>query len=137
MPAQNVRVEVTITDTFGQTPSRKTITMLMADMRGGRIRSSLRVAVPQSNGNDTLREIGINVDATPEVRSDGRVFLNLTVQYTPDWPEQSPAAKQRPADINESFSVVLPDGKMTTLSQSADPQSDRKVTLEVTATVVK
>jgi hypothetical protein len=138
MPTQNVRVEVTITDTFGAAPVRKTVSMLMADTRGGRVRSSLNVVVPKGDGTTTYSPIVINVDATPEVRADGRVFLHLTVQYTPDSPYlNSGSSQSKPADINESFTVVLPDGKATTLSQSADPQSDRKVTLEVTATVVK
>src|SRR5262249_26592861 len=114
------------------------VSMLMADTRSGRVRSTLNVAILEKDDTQTYRSIGINVDAVPEVRSDGKIFLNLTVQYTPDGPYIALNSTQaKPADVNESFSVLLPDGKQTLLSQSADPRSDRKVTLEVTATVVK
>src|SRR5262249_207131 len=101
MPSQNVRVEVTITDTFGTSPVRKSISMVMGDTRSGRIRSSLNVAVPEKGDSQAYRSIGINVDATPEVRPDGRIFLNLTVQYTPEGPYVALGSTQtKPADIN-------------------------------------
>jgi hypothetical protein len=141
MPSQNVRIDVAITDTFGTAPTHKIVTLLVGDLRTGRIRSSLNVAAGGAAGSGTnpyYRDIGINVDATPEVRSDGRILLQLNVQYTPDRPDVAAgAAEQKPADINESLTTLFQDGKATLVSQSADPQSDRKVTLEVTATVVR
>jgi hypothetical protein len=137
MPSQNIRIDVAISDTFGTAPTKKAVTLLVADRRTGRIRSSLSVAVPNHDGTSSYRSIGINVDATPEVRPDGRVFVNLSLSYTPDNPAVESGAPQKPASIDESMSVVLSDGKPTLLAQSADPQGDRKVTLEVTATVVK
>jgi hypothetical protein len=139
MPSENVKIEVTIGDTFGSTPARKTVTMLVADLRTGRIRSALSVGVLDREGHTIFGNIGINVDATPEVRPDGGILLQLSVQYTPERADVIPSAGSglKPADINESITAVLADGKPTLLSQSADPQGDRKVTLEVTATIVK
>jgi hypothetical protein len=40
-------------------------------------------------------------------------------------------------NINESLSVILEDGKPMLISQSADPIGDRKVKVEVKATILK
>jgi type II secretory pathway component HofQ len=150
LPTQNVRIDVTITDSFGTTPTKKTIAALVADARTGSIRSSMAVPVvePQFQSaavagsvavpiqHVTYQNILLNVDASPEVLADGRIFMGLSVQYTPDTP-QEPGGSARPGSLNESLQVVLPDGKQTLIAQSADPRGDRKVTLEVTATVVK
>jgi hypothetical protein len=150
---QNIRLDFTITDTFGNTPSKKTVTMLIADRGQGRIRSSNQVKGP-TNG-DGYQPISINIDATatlpsardielqsrniiPKTGPDmtGKIMLNLTVQYTPEISLQG-SSTAKPASLDESLNVVVQDGKPTLLSQSADPQGDRKVTLEVTATIVK
>jgi hypothetical protein len=136
-------VDITITDTFGTGPTKKTVSLLLADGRPGSIRSSM--SVPQSVAGTpqpttpifTYVTISLNVDATPEVMPDGRIFLTMSVQYTPDSSAQEPGGAKKPGSLNEVLSVVLSDGKQTLLSQSADPQGDRKVTLEATASVVK
>jgi hypothetical protein len=38
---------------------------------------------------------------------------------------------------NERLSVILESGKPMVVSQAADPTSDRKITVEVTATILK
>src|SRR5438552_5453122 len=43
-PAVNVRIELTITDTYATTPSKKTVTLLMANGGSGSIRTSNRLA---------------------------------------------------------------------------------------------
>jgi hypothetical protein len=132
----NVRLDVIITDTLSATPTTKTVTMLVADGKTAQIRSSQSVPV-QTNGSISYQPIGIDVDATPVIRPDGRVLVRLTVQYTPQVPVLAETTAQKPASVDESMTVLLLDGKKTLLTQSADPQSDRKVTLEVTATVVR
>lgn len=125
VPTQNVRMELTIGDTLGgASGTKKTVTMLVADGRNGRIRAG----TPGTNYT-------LNVDARAIVRRDGRIELNLTIEYVPDSPPTD--ARQRPANINESLSVLVPDGKLMMISQSADPANDRKVTVEVMATIVK
>ena len=42
-----------------------------------------------------------------------------------------------PTELNQSLTVVLQSGKPMLISQAADPTSDRKVTVEVKATVLK
>jgi hypothetical protein len=164
---QNVNLEFTITDTFGKTPSKKTVTMLVADRGTGRVRSSMQIQVQMTPGppgsipaSYSSRPISMNIDATVTLPSTGRlaeltgrlaelqqrtvgatsgrpgqIMLNLTVQYTPDMSVQGSAPT--PATLDESLNVVVQDGVPTLISQSADPQGDRKVMLEVKATIVK
>jgi hypothetical protein len=49
-------------------------------------------------------------------------------------PQRAPAGK---TSITQSVTAILNDGVSTILSQSADPLTDRKVTLEVKATIIK
>ena len=117
----NVRIELTISDqrTDAQ-PAPKTVTLLVEDRQNGRIRTG--------RGNAAL-----NVDARPEILREGRVRVTVSLEYapqeTPDRPPQAP--------IQQSMTALVEDGKSLVLSQSADPTSDRKVRLELKATVVR
>jgi hypothetical protein len=123
---QNIRVDVTINDQVTpDTLAKKTVTLLVLDGRAGQVRSS----GPNSS---------INVDAVPMIRPDGRIYLQLTLEYLPDLPTQMTAVNNvSRTSFNESLSIIVQDGKSLTVSQSTDPRSDRKVTVDVTATVVK
>ena len=41
------------------------------------------------------------------------------------------------ASINERLGLIFESGKPIIVSQAADPTSDRKITVEVTATILK
>ncbi len=43
----------------------------------------------------------------------------------------------RSTEIRENLSLVLDDGKSMVVAQSADPVGDRRVTVEVVASVTK
>jgi hypothetical protein len=75
----------------------------------------------------------LNVDATPRLQKDGRVVLQLSLEYRPQ--EKVDATDAAP--INEFLTVLLQSGKPLVVTQAADPSSDRKVTVEVTATILK
>jgi hypothetical protein len=128
---QNVKIDVSILDTVtADVQTRKTISMLILDGRSGQIRSS--------GGTNSL----INVDAAPTIRQDGRIYLHLTMEYQPELtPQQNQALSKdgigRLPIFMESLALILVDGKMMVASQSADPRSDRKVSVEITATVQK
>ncbi len=47
------------------------------------------------------------------------------------------AYRRHQAAIARSVTAILSDGVSTVLSESADPLTDRKATLEVRATIVK
>src|SRR5512132_552765 len=122
-PAQaaNVRVDITITDqrTDAQTPS-KTVTLLLEDRQSGRMRTGRANAM-------------LNVDARPEILREGRVRVGLSLEYTP---QDAPDRPTQPPVI-ESVTALLEDGKSLVVSQSADPITDRKVRVELKATIVR
>lgn len=119
----NVKVEITITDAMGSLPpQRKTVSMLIADGRMGRIRST-REPHPGV----------LNVDATPTIQGD-LIRLQLALEYSP--PLMGDAAT-RVSHVNEFVTLLVSSGKATQVSQAADPSFDRRVAVEVTATVLK
>lgn len=120
----NVRVELTVTDTVGAgAPQKKTVSMLIADGQMGRIRAQSGAPVDPT----------LNVDATPHLMGD-RVRLQVSLEYHPPLPG---ADAKRVARVTEFGTVLLDSGKPMMISQSADPAIDRKVTVEVTATILK
>jgi hypothetical protein len=123
---QNVRIEVTLTDSLpGDASGKKSVSMIVVDDNSGAIRSQ----GPNSG-------IQLNVDAEPHIRPDGKIYLSLAIFYVPD-AVVSGSSRVAGATLNESVSVIVNDGKPMVVSQSADPRGDRKVTVEVMATVVK
>lgn len=122
--ATNIRLTLTITDTFDGTPVKKTLSLIAAQNFGGQIRSV---------GNSGT----MDVDAVVLAYQGGAIAARVTFQYMAPSREEGPLRGQRPAGINESITVVLQDGKPMVVTESADPGSDRKVTVELTATVLK
>jgi hypothetical protein len=128
----NLQVEITISDQLGTlTPEKKVVSMLVADGTFGRIRAS---ADAQRSGLGMVGT-GLNVDARPTVLDGDRILLELTVEYTPF--REGGQVTQRPTVLNESLSVILQSGKPMTVSQAADPVTDRKMSVEVRASIVK
>jgi hypothetical protein len=132
----NVQIELTLTDQTGSgTPDKKTVSMIVSSGSWGRIRSSGTMFVP----GEVPFVVDLNVDARPFVSIEGPIQLELTVVYAPALATGTPKepAKTQPVKINQSLTVVLQSGKPLIVSQAADPVSDRKVVVEVKATVMK
>lgn len=144
----NVRVEVTFTEQRSDAPTQpKTVTVTTSDGHWGRVRAQ---AHSTGVGGSPL-----NVDARPELQPDGRLLLALTLEYGDKRVSQSPETsgdKTVPqpvgtpvvlqnhvtdVTINQSVTVILDSGKPLVVSQAADPMSDRKVTVEVKATILR
>jgi hypothetical protein len=123
--ATNIRLDLTITDTYTGAPVKKTVSMLVLTGNNGMIRTS------GSDGWSVL-----NVDAVAAAYTGGQVSLRMTFEYTPAQAKQD-VQRERAPRLNESITVVLQDGKPLMVSQSADPATDRKVTAELTATILK
>ncbi len=123
----NLKLEVTLTDTFSGTPVKKTVTMVMLNGYAGMIRTA-------NNEKGAV----LNVDAIASGYQTGQISLKLTFEYMP---QRIMDANGRPVgyppSLNESINVVLMDGVTMLLSESADPATDRKVTLEAKATILK
>jgi hypothetical protein len=128
----NIRLDITVTDTYSGTPTKKTVTMMVMNGSSNMIRTSNTLRFANGDGYN----VSLNVDAIAAIYAQGLITLRLTFQYTPAQTAEA-TRSTRPADLNESLSVILQDGKPLMLSQSADPASERKVTLEATATVIR
>jgi len=153
--AANVRLELTITDqsSAGQ-PVRKTISMLLANGFDGRVRSSNVITDPSTS--PARYQVQLNADATVQLIGDDKIRTRITVEYSalrpgaaPQRDDATPVGVQPasggqpmtvfnpPSGLNETVTVILASGKSTVITQSADPASERKVTLEATATIVR
>ena len=119
----NVHIEVSIADSVGATPQqKKSVSMLVAEGYMGRVRSQ--------RGSAAI----LNIDATPRIQKDGRISLQLLLEYRP---RETAETVDALSPINEMLTVLLQSGKPLVVTQAADPSSDRKVVVQVTATVLK
>lgn len=129
----NVQIEFTLTDQTGTSaPEKKTVSMIVSSGNWGKVRSAGNVMAI----GEPPYVVDLNVDARPFVSTDGLVQLEMTLVYEPPkgTTDGTRPGKQR---ITQSQTVVLTSGKPLVISQAADPTSDRKVVVEVKATVLK
>jgi hypothetical protein len=132
----NVQIELTLTDQIGTNPAeKKTVSMIASSGSWGKIRS----AGNSRPAGETPVIVQLDVDARPFVSVDGPIQLELTVNYSPPGAQtpDTDNARARRTSINQSLTVVLQSGKPLVISQAADPVNDRKVLVEVKATVLK
>lgn len=127
----NVKLELTITDQLGSAaPVQKTVSMLIADLENGMIRSE---GVLPGYG-----AVQLHVDGSVQILAEGKIRARIGLNYDLIDPKAESGEKQsQRTQIRESLNNVLDNGKSTVLSQSADPVTDRKVTVEVRATIIK
>lgn len=124
----NIKLDLTITDQTGPgEPLKKVVTMMIADRGAGSIRSTGSVR--------TQGRVQINVDARPEILQSGAIRLSLGLEYNPRTLGND--APTEWSSLNEQINLVLQPGKPLVVSQAADPASDRKISVEVTATLMK
>ena len=112
-----MKVDLSITDQrAGSPPTRRTLSVIVADGYTGSIRSQSDVLAVGS--------IPLNVDADPELLPDegGRDAPRGTVIKTA---------------LHNAVALILESGQAVVAAQSADPIGDRQVTLEVKATILK
>ena len=124
----NVRIELTITDQAGPgDPMRKTVTLVVADRGAGSIRNA-----------GSPRGV-INVDARPTVLIGGSNTIRLTIglEYNPRVNATGDQPAREFSSLSEQITVVLESGKPLVISQAADPTSDRRIAVEVRATISK
>lgn len=140
-PLVNVKLDLTITDQAGPgDASKKVVTMIVANGQNGSIRS--RGFQPRP-GNPP-REVIINVDAQPTITRDGPVRVHLALEYSPMAPTETgdAATGPKPSDVgrstlNERIVFMIPQGKPLVVSQAVDPLSDRRISVELTVTIMK
>lgn len=147
--AVNVRLELTITDHSNDgAPLKKSIMWVLADGFQSRVRSSGMVHNQEKsdNGPDgppmvftrALFEVQLNVDSMVRIMEGDRIRAEITVQYTPGIAGAiAPSGTVKPSPLNQSATVILTSGKPLIITQAADPVSERKISLEVTATILR
>ena len=137
----NIRLDLTIsiTDQRGSAAAPpRVVTMYLVDRDPGRLRLGAGVmSVPRSVEGAAMvtpPKPLLNVDATPEILSNGRMRVRLNLEYRP---APSESDRTEPIHISEVVSAILEDGKPLVVSQTTDPASDRVVKVELKATIVK
>lgn len=136
----NVQIEVTITDQLGAgTPDKKTVSMIASDGSWGRIRTGA-----QARPNDKIgfQLTNINVDARPSLipNQADAIQLELTIEYKPlrsVTAASGEVTQSEGTNLNQSMTVTLQNGKPLQISQAADPVTDRKILVEVKASIQK
>ncbi len=99
----------------------------------------------RSRSQANYTEIGnvpLNVGAEPVILSDGKIRVRVNLEYNlPGNPTQLPtvpnAGVPRVSMVQENLALILENGKPLLAAQSADPVSDRTVTIELKATVLR
>ena len=130
----NVQIELTLSDQSGTAaPEKKIVSMVVSSGNWGKIRS----AGSFFPVGDRPIGVDLNVDARPFVSLEGQIQLELTLNYSPPGGPARDNLTTARTGINQSLTVILHSGKPLIVSQSADPVSDRKVVVEVKATVLK
>jgi len=138
----NIKLEMSITDQSGTNPpAKKVVSMTVGDRQRNSIRSSASVPVKAFGNPNNLnyRNVTINVDAHPSIiqKEPNKLLLEFSLQYQPKSGGGQEDLEPGMASLNESMSLILESGKSTVLSQAADPSSDRKITVEVIATILR
>jgi len=136
----NIKIEILITDQSGPgDASKKTVTMIVGDRQSNSIRTSAQVkSCPTCS---STRSVGINVDARPVVsaKEPNKVQLMFGLEYSPRTATGggNDAPEPNTSSLSQRLTLNLESGKSLLVSQAADPTSDRKITVEVTATILK
>ncbi len=128
----NIRIDVKVTDERpGQPPVTKLVSLTVADRRDGFIRSAPQIQLPGFNAGP----LPLNVDASPAIEG-ARIRLGLGLEYFSVEPA-SEAKQYNRTEIRDRLQLVLEDAKPMRVAQSADPMSERRVSVEVTATILR
>jgi hypothetical protein len=132
----NVKFDVTITDTGGPKPVTKTVSLTVSPGNNGSIRSSAKAEIPSPANNMNVGSpvSWLNVDirsVNPFDTNSVRASIGVEYQaYIPD-------AKVQPGAVSASSTSTFTDGRRTQILVTSDPVSDRRTTIEVTATILK
>jgi hypothetical protein len=136
----NVLVDVVISDRGPDGPeNRRVISATAADGERASVRNSARVREEQTG---SYANTGLSLDIRPVLADNNRVRLDVGLEFelldatrgTGDQAERSSAAF---GNVRLTQNVVLESGKPLVISQSTAPGTQRTVSVEVKATVLK
>lgn len=139
----NIQIEVRIADQTGNNPAaKKVVTMIASDRQSANIRSSANVAIRIGTGPMAQvinRTVTINVDARPVIvlKEPNKVSVGFGLEYLPKTSNAQEETEPGMTSWSQRLTLTLESGKPMIVSQAADPTSDRKITVEITATILK
>jgi hypothetical protein len=131
----NVRFDILIVDEGGGVdPVRKAVTVLVADRSYGSSRSLVRGG-PGDKSSDYSLNVDVGVWNNPiAIQDDGKVRARVTVEYKP---LGGPDGKQVVNSMDGSAAALFESGKKLAITQTLDEVTQRRRSIEVTATVIK
>jgi len=138
-PAQlaNVRIEVTISDQRGsEPPVSKAVSLVVADDGNGMVRAATEAPVGTGANANVMDRLPLNIDANPKIVGN-KVRLRMSLEYALMDRSGTEGTRFSKLELKKRLDLVLDDGKPLKVSESADPVSDRRVTLEVKATILR
>jgi len=130
----NIRIEVTVTDQRpGVAPIMKTASIVTGDGQGGSVRTTTSYAGSPGGG------VPFNVDASPVILADGKIHVRVVLQYdvAPPPGPATPSEVRLNISLRDSLGLVLENSKPVVVVESTDPVSERKVSVEMKATILK
>lgn len=132
----NVQLDVVITDTISGKPEAKTVTLVLRNGQGGSIRTQGLIWPRES----APAEVELALDGLVSIVGPELVAARVTFTYAappqePDGAATAPEALRPPAKLTENLNTILRSGRPLVVSRSADPVTNRTVTVELTATI--
>ena len=131
----NIRIDVTINDARGaQPPVTKAVSLMAADGGTAFIRSTAEA--PYGAKVESIRHVPLHVDASPRIEGS-RIRLRFSLEYNAvDLAADTRQFYPR-MEIKENLALVLENEKSLVVAETPDPLSDRRVTVEVKATILR
>jgi len=139
---QNVRIDVTISLKGDAKPLVKTLSMVAGDAKETKGRAGIEIPVPTSTAETTeyrYKSVGINVDATPQILGPTQVSVRLNLQFSTVYKAEGGQGTLASFGngSHEVRGIVFESGKPVVVTQSADGETGREFTVQVTATILK
>jgi hypothetical protein len=115
----NIRLEVSISDQAGpQPPQAKLLTLLLADRSLNSVRSA-------------FEDRSIGIDARPTIL-EGKIKLTLAIDS-----RRTGNTTGNTLNWNQNMTVIVESGKPVVVVENSDPANNRKLSIEVKATIIK
>jgi hypothetical protein len=133
----NVRIDIKLTDRRGTgEPAVRQVSMIVADRRNGMIRAADAPPMAMTVPPEGLAAVALNVDANPVIEDGNKIRLQLSLEYKVQ--DEAAGGKSFPVrGMRQNINVVAESGRPLEVADSSDPLGDRRVAVEVTATIVK
>ena len=123
-----IKIDVAVVEEGGNEPMvRRATSLLLADRQNGSVRVNGRpVTERTSDGREVQTAHRFFVDAFPMIQPNGRTQVQLTLDYG-----------RPPVFTSARVEPLLESGKTAVVAESVDPGTDRRIRVEMTATILK